>query len=106
MKFTPRDQLIEILHIINYADDKEKYIQEFEVINHLEATHNLIQQFPIEIRHKIEQDPTVIREYVSAEVYIDQITHIWKRELAKLINAVLPTLTLSQKEKIEQVMNS
>lgn len=105
MKLTPKDQLIEILHIINYADNKEKYIQEFELINHLEATNNLIQKLPFEVRKKIEkQDPSIIKDYVSAEIYLEEITTVWKRELAKLITAVSPTLTLSQKEKIKNLL--
>ncbi len=106
MKRPARDRLIEILHIIKYANNKEKFIQEFEEMSHLEATVNLIESLSTETQELLQkQNPEKIKDHISPETYVAEILKVTERKLEELIVAVSPALNFSQKQQIKQVMS-
>ena len=107
MKSNPKEQLREILEIINYTEDREAFIREYELISQIEAVGTIVEQLPNQVQEIIQKrNPALIKDYVSLDTYITEITNAWHRKISNLITAVSPVLTFSQKEKIKQLMHN
>ncbi|HZE87241.1 MAG TPA: hypothetical protein VE090_03465 [Methylomirabilota bacterium] len=102
-----KDVLLEILDIIKYPNDKEKFVAEFEVMNHTEAILNLLDQLPTDVQAKIKAsnlNKEEVNKHISQELYLSEITKVSKNALVKFLEAVSPILNLDQKQKITQLV--
>lgn len=111
MKKNFPDVLLEILNIIQYPNDKEKYVIEFEELNRTEALANLLEDLPLEIQEKIKETNEYekgieIKKYLQDEVYFAEVTAVSEEALARLIESLLPNLTSEQQENIRTVVTA
>lgn len=107
MQRTFNDVLFTILVIINYPSSKEKFVREFERLNHIETFVNLLERLPILVQYKIkisENKFEEIKKYLSTEEYRLEITKVSIKALVTFISAVSPLITLDQKQKIIKLL--
>ena len=104
---TAKELLLEMLHIIHYKDNKQLFIEEFEAMNHLEAIAHFVTKLPEEFRQKKsfqKEDLQTISQYISPQVYQEEVEQIAQEELKKFAEVVSPVLTLDQKQKITKLL--
>jgi hypothetical protein len=98
-----KESLLEILHLINYSQNKEKFILEFEAMSHVEAMTAMIQKLPKDLQKRIaslDKNSEEIKQYISSDEYLVEVDRISRQELQSFVKVVSPVLSVSQKEKI------
>ena len=98
--------LFEILEIMHYPNDKEKFIKEFEEVTYLEAMTNVVEKLPQDVKTKIaacDNDPHKIKQYIPEKEYFVQLEKVTQDALADFIKTTSPQLSQTQKEKIAQL---
>jgi hypothetical protein len=101
--------LFSILDIINYQNDKELFVKEFEALNILDAMGYLIPKLPQNIQESIRacgDDPEKIKQLIPEEAYKKEFIKVSFDALDELLASVLPTVTPLQKEKIGKLISS
>jgi hypothetical protein len=101
-----KDLLREILTIIQYAKDKEKFVEEFEAMNYMQAMANMIDTLPFGVKQLVQikySDQQWVKEHISEEKLQQEIVRVGQEELSLLLQRVSPTLNNLQKEKIQQL---
>jgi hypothetical protein len=99
--------LPEILNIIQFANNRDKFINEFEVMNIAQAVVNLMNQLPKHLKDLFQtkyKDQAWVKEHFSKTVLQQEIESVRREELTLFIKAVFPTLTNLQKEKIAALL--
>lgn len=105
MQLTLKDQLIEFLNIIQFSQNRDSFIKDFEINAHLEATVNLMDKLPQGVQELLQKrDASLIKEYISIENYKEEILAVWKKKLMALAAAASHTLTFSQKEQLNKLL--
>src|SRR6476660_4994698 len=105
MQLSLKDQLTEFLNIIQFSEDRASFIKDFEINAHLEATVNLMDKLPKGVQELLQKgDASFIKEHISPENYREEIVAVWKKKIIYLADAAAHTLTLTQKEKIKQLL--
>lgn len=107
MQRTFSDVLLELLTIIKYPNNKQKFVKEFEELNHGEALANLLDRLPGMIKAKIKTNggkPEEIKKYIDPDKYIAEVTKVSAQALVNFVNVISPLLTLHQKEKITALL--
>lgn len=106
MEKTYKDALSDLLEIINYQGDREKFVDEFLNLNQKEALVNLIEKLPEETKMELENssDPLLLEKYISKEEIAEEYTKVSAKALAKFIEAVSSTLNDTQKDKISNLL--
>ena len=95
--------LLQLLDFIKYPNNKEKFVTEFELLNHGETLVNLMDRLPRDIQEKIKTDqigPDGVKQYITEEEYLKEFINVSREELRKFIDEMSPLLTLKQKEHI------
>lgn len=108
MQITHNNILSEILIIIKYPN-KEKFIREFESLNHLDAMANLLPRLSYEVRDYIKKyynHPEEIKRYIPQDKYLQEVTKVSVHALSQFIKSIEHTLSLEQKEKIVSLLSS
>jgi len=110
MQPTSKELLLEILGIIRYTKNKDRFIQEFEAMNHLEAITNLLEKFPQDIREKIKlfafkKNIEGIKDYISSDTYGEELRKVSEKELKSIIEVMTPILSFDQRQKIHRLMS-
>ncbi len=101
------DVLFDLLTIIKYPNNKERFIKEFEELNHLEAISNLMDKFPVDIQEHIKASEGRIEEikkYIQQEEYVSEVAKVSKEALIKFIEVVSPLLNLEQKQRVVNLL--
>jgi len=99
--------LFEILTIAGYANDKEKFIREFEKLNILEAMTHIYDSLPHEVQAQIKDhidDPYEIKKHIPEEAFITEIIKVTRTALHNCIKDMLPALNFYQKEQINNLV--
>jgi hypothetical protein len=107
MQRTINDVLLDLLHIIKYPNNKQKFVKEFEELNHGEALVNMFERLPGPIKVKIKvggAKPELIKKYIDPQKYAAEVTHVSSQALVNFINVVSPLLTLDQKQEITKLL--
>jgi hypothetical protein len=102
-----RDVLLEILIIVKYPNNKEKFIKEFEELNHMETVANLLDKLSFEVQEKIkanEHNIEEVKKYLPTEEYISELTKVSNQALLNLVSVVTPLLKIDQKQKIAKLV--
>jgi adenylosuccinate synthase len=100
-----KDLLFKVLSIIDYSD-KEKFIEEFDRMNHLEAMANIYETLPGHVQTRFiadADDPEKVKKYIQRDEYITEITTVTVKAFSKFLDHMKPVLTQSQREKINQL---
>jgi hypothetical protein len=108
MKHSYREILLEILQIAHYQN-KEKFIVEFEELNHLDAMANILPVLSHDVREYIKlnnADPEKIKKYIPQDLYLQELTKVSADALLQLTKDVMPTLNAQQKEAIAKLFSS
>jgi hypothetical protein len=112
---TARDILLKILEAIDYQDNREAFVDEFLRNIRLQTLVNLVQSLPSEKQIAVKQqvshnqnDPEKIASLLKdnfSQQELDQALETAANEaVAQYIQAIIPTLSLNQKEKLLDVM--
>ena len=100
--------LSELLVIIKYPQhNKEKFIKEFEELNHGEAVANLLDKLPTHIQEQLKGNRNLMEEiknHITAEEYKKEVTRVAQGALLKFVEVVSPVITLEQKQKIVNIL--
>lgn len=108
MERTFTDILMDLLVIIKYPKhDRQRFVKEFEELNHVEAALNIADRLPGPSKIKIKMskgNPEVLHKYIDGEKYTVEMTKVSAKALVSFISVVSPLLTLDQKEKIIALM--
>ena len=101
--------LTEILEIIAYPDDKQIFVQQFHELTYLEAMVNVIAKLPKEMQEKIkacDNDPEKIKQFISADLYSEELQRVINREFDDFIKSVSMELVPAQKKEIAELIAS
>ena len=101
--------LLEILTIIDYPNDKNKYLKDFEEMNHAEAMTNILERLPSDIQEKIKAvhyDKNEVIKYIDQNEYLSEIIKVSEDALIKLLDDISTTLTEEQKNKIQLLLEA
>ncbi len=102
------DIVADILEIIEYPDDREQFLKEFQQTNHEEAIFNILEQFPEDIKEKIKnaEDPNLIKDYITEEAYLSEMTKVSEEALKNFLETINSSLSDEQREKIEKLFQN
>src|SRR5262245_53468310 len=109
MPRTFNDVLLDLLTIVKYPSNKQKFIKEFEELNHGEAVANMLEKLPGEIQDKIkasENKVEEIKKHLPVDEYRTEVEKVSAQALVNFINVISPLLTLRQKEKVTALMHN
>ncbi len=104
-----KDTLLELLTTINYPNNKEKFIAEFEDLNRVEVIANILEKLPKDIQEKIQagdNDYENIKKYIHQDEYLAEITKVSAEALKKFIEVISPLLTLQQKQQVDKIVHN
>lgn len=107
MQRSATDILLELLIIIKYPNNKQRFIAKFEEVNKKETIANMLERLPEETQKYLENvsDPTEVNQYIPEEAYQQEFIKVSTEAMKKLIQAISPILTLDQKEKIVKLIS-
>ena len=106
MQTTIKDIIMEFLMIAGYPNDKEKFVEEFERLNLLEAMVKVFDKLPKESQYFIrahQDEPELIQQHIPQELYILELKKVTREALKNLITDISPLLSEHQKEKISTI---
>ena len=116
MDQNPLDYLKQILNIIGYEDDMEKFAQEFLTMCMAQASakvlSNLSPNAQKEIQEKLKKAKdqseitTVLSEYQNITEYNNTLQQITQENFEEYIEEILPTLTQVQKERLLKFLSN
>jgi hypothetical protein len=112
---TARDILLKILEAIDYRDSREAFVDEFLRNIRLQSVVNLIQSLPAEKQTAVNQQlshhqnvpekiASLLKDYFSQQELDQALETAAKQAVTEYIQAITPTLSLNQKEKLLRVM--
>ncbi len=107
MKPTYTDILLEILTIIKYQNNKEKFVKEFEALNRLDAMACIIDTLPGYVQEKIKSsnnDVEEMKKLIPTNEYIVTYEKVSVEALRKFLEDISSVLTLQQKEQITKLV--
>lgn len=105
-----KDIFLEILNIINYSKDKDKFFKEFEELNHTEAMLNILERLPLETQERIkaikDQQEVIeaIQKHVTREEYVPELIKVSNQALGQFLKDIEHTLSVDQKQKIAKLL--
>ena len=101
--------LLEILSIIDYPNDKNKCVKEFEELNHAEAMTNMLERLPNDVQEKIkavQYDEKEVIKYIDQKEYLSELIKVSEDAFINLLNDISATLTEEQKNKIQLLLEA
>ncbi|OGK22037.1 hypothetical protein A3C23_03055 [Candidatus Roizmanbacteria bacterium RIFCSPHIGHO2_02_FULL_37_13b] len=108
--------MIQILNIIGYADDKQKFAQEFLTMCMAQTSAKVLANLPIEKQKEIQEKikkakdqnkiTSVLREYQNIDEYQRTLIDITKENFTEYIEKIMPTLTSEQKDKLLEFLSN
>ncbi|MGH7202826.1 MAG: hypothetical protein ACREHC_00080 [Candidatus Levyibacteriota bacterium] len=100
-----KEILVQILTIINYPNNKEKFFFDFENLNKQEALVNILDRLPSETQEKVKNDPEEMKGVIAQEEYDQELLKVSEDALAKFIEDIYSTLSTKQIDQIEKLLN-
>jgi hypothetical protein len=103
---TYTELLFTILNIIDYQNNKEKFVTDFDVLNRLDAATNIIETYPKDIQGKIRACKSVddVSYYIAAEAYKEAYIKVTQKSLQEFIDSIKITLSANQKQRIADLI--
>ena len=102
-----RKILYEILTIIQYLNNKEKFVNEFEELNHMKALSNTIERLPHGVQEQIKlcnNDHHTIKRYIPSALYSEELMRAYAESLKNFIKELFFVITVEQKEQIAKII--
>lgn len=109
MQHNSQDTLFELLKIINYPNNRQKFINEFEELNRLEALANILDRLPEDLQQQLQVNHdayNAFEKYISKEAYVEELIKVSQTALENFVEAMSPHLSLSQKEQAVALVNT
>ena len=116
MKPDFKNILLEVLNIIDYKDDKEKFTNEMLQLAHDEAIVALLEKLPLCKKEELkksfsraltpEEAKDIIEHYTTFEEYKKSLQKTSDKLFQDYILTILPTLSKDQKQKLEDSLVS
>jgi hypothetical protein len=97
-----KDLLLDILKIIGYQNNKEKFATEFELLNQLDAVASIVDTYPADIQEKVKACKTAdeIGQYIGVNEYQQAYITVSRDALQDFLASIVNTLTIAQKQRI------
>ena len=110
MQLTREELLLEILNIIKYSKDKEKFVREFEAQHYLEALVSMLERLPDQVRETLRKkmeggDYKEILKYYTPDEYKNEVNKVADAAIKNFAEVVSPVLTLDQKQKVTKLLH-
>lgn len=105
-----KNQLIKLLTIIGYADDKEKFATDFILMCHYQVMGELMKKLPKEASEQLKEElnnkgyEANLQKYITQEEYNESFKKTVLENLKELLNEVSPTLNETQLAQLNQVV--
>lgn len=116
MQRNVKDIILELLHLIDFEDDKKAYADEFIQNCKKQALLNLLVALPQEKQNEFKQQiagitdqerqRTIIAAYVTPEQYEEALQKASQTAFAALIQEITPTLSISQLNTLQSYLKS
>src|SRR5947209_4190147 len=116
MQQNPKDNILQVLTIIDYEDDKQAYADEFIQNCEKQALVDLLIALPQEQQERLkqqiagitdqEQQQAIITEYVTPEQYNQALRKASATAFEGLIEEIIPTLSAEQTDKLQSYLQS
>lgn len=103
------DVLQEFLVIVKFHENKEKFVKEFEELNHLETIANLAERLPEELQEKIKAHQgkgEILKEVFDKNEYQAELTKVSHAAFKRFVDIASPLLKLEQKQKVVKLLQS
>lgn len=104
-----------ILDIIDYAEDKKAFIDQFTDLCLQKTFVDWLKSLPAEKQKQIKKElegkgkaesVVAMQQYLEPQVYSDILGKVSTEVFDGYITAITPTLTQSQKEKLQKYLSS
>lgn len=112
----PKEILLNVLIIINYQDDKEKFTNEFLQLCMQRALVEIVATLSENDQHAIEEKlmaiqtqeevQSVLQQYVGQGRYLETVQKATQELFQDYIQTILPTLNPEQKDKLQEYLAS
>lgn len=115
MKNDPKQIILQVLEIIGYEDDKDKYANDFLSLCLQKAFVSLTQDFPQDKQDQLTQRMSLISadkieglllEYFPKEKFETAVKEASRSTFEDYLKTIIPTLNDDQKNKLEQYLSS
>lgn len=107
----PKEVLREVLAIINYQDDKEKFINDFLEIAGANGLDSLIKSLPQDQQTTLQNADeegtiSILKSNFTQEQLKQALTEALEKTTEDYIETVEPTLSEEQKQKLQELASS
>ncbi|MBP9716836.1 MAG: hypothetical protein KBD51_02730 [Candidatus Levybacteria bacterium] len=111
----PKEIILNVLEIIGYSDDREKFANEFLGLILQKSINNLAEKLPQnkldQLRQRLslskpEKLETLLKDYFSGEELNESVKKVSENMFKEYLEEVGPTLSNSQKEDLQKYLTS
>ncbi len=111
----PKQIILQVLEIIGYEDDKEKYANEFLTLCLQKALVSLTGELPQDKQDQLTQRISLtaldqlekpLLEYFPKEKFEEAVKEASRSTFEEYIQTIIPTLNEDQRNKLEQYLSS
>ncbi len=109
----PKENITRILEIIDFKDDKEKFVNDFLALCQKKAFENLILTLSKEKQEALTQDlekednyQAQLQEYFTPDQKLQAIQAASKYMMEQYLEEIIPTLTEEQLKNLEDFLSS
>lgn len=115
MNKDPKQIILQVLGIIGYEGDKDKYANDFLALCLQKALFSLMTDFPQDKQDQLvqrlsltlpERQEALLLEYFSAEKLQEAVKESSKSTFEEYLQTIIPTLSEDQKNKLEAYLSS
>lgn len=116
MDKNPKDILTDILAIVDYKGDKNDFAERFIVICQQQAFLEFVESLPKTLQDDLkkklgdQKDKEKIKkamdQYVNTKEFLGKLELVTAKNFKEYIEAIIPTLTLDQKAKLQKYLSS
>ncbi|MBI4098218.1 MAG: hypothetical protein HY426_04235 [Candidatus Levybacteria bacterium] len=115
MNSNPKQIILQVLEIIGYSDDKEKYADDFLALCFQKAFVNLTQKLPQDKQDQLTQRMSLVSadktealllEYFPKEEFENAIKEASRSTFEEYLKTIIPTLNEEQRSKLEAYLSS
>lgn len=110
----PKEIILQVLEIIGYTDDREKFANDFLGLILQNSINNLSENLPQDkidqLRQRLslskpEKLETLLKDYFSGEELNDSVKKVSENMFKEYLEEVGPTLNESQKENLQKYLS-
>jgi len=100
--------LFRILEIIGYQNNRENFVNEFEMLNRFDAVASIVDAYPLDLQARVKacKNETELRQYITEREYTSAYIRTSQNAIQEFIDSIANTLSINQKQKIINLFSS